>query len=599
MRKPDVTVTTYPEKNKGNPLFLRAAEVVLLGALALTLSGCQTLLGGEEGHATLPPSPEKLAEAPPPPRLADETAGKIFQHYLSASLAESRGDIQAAGQHYLRAMRADEDNTYLQDRAFSLLLAAGDYMGAVEVAKAIASTHEETQPLVSMLLTFDDAITGRHKQARERLATMRETAPDLIQFELIDHYIRLAQGEEPATLAAELQTFNVGAGMIVYKYYHLGRLHLRAGDRQAAMQAFRNGQLVDPSSLFIVTTLGDVLMAEGRHQEAIEVFEAFLNLNPDSLLIHAAMEEAENGKEVTLPEKTIEDDLAEVMFGLASMMIGQEVNITARQFLHLALMAKSEHQLARFMLGLVEEQDGNHALAMASYKKLRPGGDPYLSAQVRIGEVLFKTGKKDQAVAHMKELVRAYPDVPKLHQPLARLYHDMKNYEKAIRHYTALIETIDNPGRRHAPIYFARGAAHERLKNFEKAARDLEKSLELEPNNPVVLNYLGYMWLDQGHNLENAYGYIRQAAHLRPHDGAIVDSLGWAYFKRGQFETAIRYLEKAVSLLPNDPVINMHLGDAYSKVGRQEEARTKWQRALSLEPENPDDVQRLEKLLQK
>lgn len=573
----------------------------LLAALPL-LTACQTFLAGnapQSGDALPEKAPiqEDLAETPPAPKLGDKTAGRIFQHYLSATLAENRGDIEAAGQHYLRAMRADEDNTYLQDRAFALLLAAGNYMDAVEVAKVITSNQASTQPLVQMLLTFDDAITGKHEKAMVRLSDMRRNAPNLIQFELIEQYIRLAGGEDPETIAQDLKTFDVGAGMIVYKYHHLGRLHLRAGNREAALEALRSGQLVDPNALFIVTALGDVLMAEGRHDEAETLFEAFLNLNPDSLLIHAALKEAMEEKPVTLPEQTIEDDLAEVMFGLASLMIGQEVNITVRQFLHLALMARSEHQMARFMLGLVEEQDGNHQRALVSYKKIKPGSAPHLSAQVRMAEVLFKTGQREQAISHMQELVRDNPDVPRLHQSLARLHQDMQHYKKAARHYTELIKTIDDPRRRHAPLYFARGAAYERLQEFSKAARDLEMSLKLEPNNPVVLNYLGYMWLDQGKNLDSAYDHIRQAAHLRPHDGAIVDSLGWVYYKKGQFETAIRYLEKAVSLLPNDPVINMHLGDAYNKTGRDEEARVKWQRALNLNPENPAHVERLQNLL--
>ena len=585
--------TLYKDKTCG----LGQLPFVAVVAAALFLGGCAALGGNDQDSASLRLPDVAEEAASPSPRLDDDTAGRIFQHYLSASLAESRNDIAQAGQHYLRAMRADPENIYLQDRAFSLLLASGNYMGAVEVAKAISSAGENSQPLVQLLLTFDAAMTGKNAAALERLADMRQKAPDLIQFELIEQYIRLAQGEDIAKVTEKLKNFEVGAGMLVYKYYHLGRLHLRAGNRPEAIKAFRSGQLMDPSSLFVVTALGETLMAEGRYDDALQIYESFLDLNPDSLLIHAPLEKAIHKKPVTLETQETTDDLAEVMFGLASMMIGQEVNLTARQFLHLALMANSEHQLARFMLGLVEEQDGNLERALSSYKKINPGSAPYLSAQVRISEVLYKQGQKKAAISALEDLVNTNPDVHRLHQPLARLYHDEGNYQKAAEHYSQLIKTIDTPSRRHAPLYFARGAAYERMGSFEKAARDLETSLELEPSNPVVLNYLGYMWLDQGHNLENAYGYIRQAAQLRPHDGAIVDSLGWAYYKRGQFETAIHNLEKAVSLLPNDPVINMHLGQAYSKVGREQEARVKWQRALSLEPESQEDVKRLEELL--
>ena len=139
--------------------------------------------------------------------------------------------------------------------------------------------------------------------------------------------------------------------------------------------------------------------------------------------------------------------------------------------------------------------------------------------------------------------------------------------------------------RRHWSLLYSRGIALERSKQWARAETDFIKALELEPEQPYVLNYLGYSWVDQGIHLERATGMIEKAVELRPRDGFIVDSLGWAYFRIGDYGGAVRELERAVELRPQDPVINDHLGDAYWMVGRRLEARFQWRRALALEPE--------------
>jgi len=131
---------------------------------------------------------------------------------------------------------------------------------------------------------------------------------------------------------------------------------------------------------------------------------------------------------------------------------------------------------------------------------------------------------------------------------------------------------------------YARGISLEQTKQWPRAEADFLKALEFRPDQPYVLNYLGYSWVDQGLNLDKARGMIKKAVSLRPNDGYIVDSLGWAHYRLGEYADAVRELERAAELRPEDPVINDHLGDAYWRVGRQTEARFQWLRALGLEP---------------
>jgi Flp pilus assembly protein TadD len=130
-------------------------------------------------------------------------------------------------------------------------------------------------------------------------------------------------------------------------------------------------------------------------------------------------------------------------------------------------------------------------------------------------------------------------------------------------------------------LFYQLGISYERLKQWDKAEVAFLRALELSPNEPQVMNYLGYSWIDMNINLEEGMDMIRTAVELRPNDGYIVDSLGWAHFRQGQYEEAVRQLERAIELRPSDPTINDHLGDAYWRIGRTTEASFQWERALT------------------
>lgn len=179
---------------------------------------------------------------------------------------------------------------------------------------------------------------------------------------------------------------------------------------------------------------------------------------------------------------------------------------------------------------------------------------------------------------------------------LGNIQRSRKLYAEAIATYDRAIALVPKPDRRHWAYFYARGTSYERVKNWPKAEEDLKTALELYPDQPLVLNYLGYSWIDQGLHLDEGMSLIERAVAVKPDDGYIVDSLGWAHYKRGNFKEAVRYLERAVELRPDDPVLNDHLGDALWRVGREREARFQWDQSLSLKPE-PEDEMKIRKKL--
>jgi len=215
-------------------------------------------------------------------------------------------------------------------------------------------------------------------------------------------------------------------------------------------------------------------------------------------------------------------------------------------------------------------------------------------ARLRIAGNLEAAGKDDDAIDLLQRLSDQKPSRPDPLISLGDLLRSNKRFNEAVFAYDKAVSLLGDLKQRHWTVLYSRGIALERSRQWARAEKDLQQALKLNPDQPYVLNYLGYSWVDQGINLVRAEEMIKRAVKLRPNDGYIVDSLGWVLYRLMDFKGAVSHLERAVELRPEDPTINDHLGDAYWQVGRHDEARFQWQRALSLKPE-PDQVSAIEK----
>ena len=182
----------------------------------------------------------------------------------------------------------------------------------------------------------------------------------------------------------------------------------------------------------------------------------------------------------------------------------------------------------------------------------------------------------------LKILESEYPENRSVLNEIAQFYRTHERYEEAIEVYNKVVTSIVKENKDDWILYYFRGIVLDQEKRWPEAESDFKKALELNPNQPLVLNYLAYSWVEQGRNYKEAKIMLLRAVELRPNDGYIADSLGWALFKMGDGEEAVSILERAVQLQTKDWAINDHLGDAYWVVGRQNEARFQWRHALSL-----------------
>jgi Flp pilus assembly protein TadD len=280
---------------------------------------------------------------------------------------------------------------------------------------------------------------------------------------------------------------------------------------------------------------------------------------------------------------------AEALYGLGSAGSRQGDELPALVYLRLSLYLRPSSDLTAVTLASLFEQLKQGDQVIAAYQLVPESSPLKMGADIQIALELDGMGKADEAMRRLSDIVAARPHDVEALSALAELQRSGKKYVEAAATYDRAIAAVGIPQRDNWTLFYFRGICYERSKQWPKAEADFKKALELYPDQPLVLNYLGYSWVDQGLNLEDAFKMLRRAVELRPNDGYIVDSLGWAHFKLGQYAEAAETLEKAINLKPSDPVLNDHLGDAYWRVDRRIEAHFQWNHARDMGAD-PEDL---------
>ncbi len=282
------------------------------------------------------------------------------------------------------------------------------------------------------------------------------------------------------------------------------------------------------------------------------------------------------------------DGIAETFFSIAGALQGEASDTYTLLYSRMAEHLRPEFTDAILQSAGLLENLGQHDMAVEVFRRV-PRDDPaFHLAELGRAEALHAAGRTDAAVEVLESLTETHGDVSAVHVALGDILRRLERFEEATVAYdraVALFED-DEPGQ--WGVYFARGITHERSDEWKEAEADFRKALELRPNQPQVLNYLGYSYVELGENLDEALDLIERAVAAQPNSGYIVDSLGWVYYRLGRYEEAVEQLERATELLPTDPILTDHLGDALWAVDRKREAQFQWRRALSFDPEEKD-----------
>lgn len=508
--------------------------------------------------------------------------------YLAGRHAVSINDPKKAAEFYDVALKGDPNDPLVLDRAFMAALTAGDVDRAARLAERLVAV-EPGQRMARLTLALADIKSGRFAAAREQIAASAPGPFTALVGTLTSAWAAAGERDKELTLE-KIATFEGRTAFALFRSYHQGLMLDLLDDVDGADEAYAEAiSASGGSSVRVVEAYASFLQRQGRIDEAAAVLESFLAFAPDHPLVRSHLESLALGEPLPVPVRSAADGAAEALYGLGSALMQDTSSDLSEVYLHLALYLRPDFDIARSLLAGSYESRKRWQDAIDAYAKIERASPLYANARIQTAMALDRLDRTPEAVSMLRRLSR---DKPELIDPLVAIgdiYRSKEDYAEAIIHYESAIALArrlsSEPSERDWTLYYARGICFERLGEWEKAEGDLKVALRLSGDHPLVLNYLGYSWIEQHHRLDDALAMIEKAVERRPNDGFIVDSLGWARYRLGEYGLAVKYLERAVELQPDDPTINEHLGDALWKVGRKIEARFQWNHALAMNPE--------------
>lgn len=514
----------------------------------------------------------------------------LLGNYLAGRFATVNRDNKAAAQFYRRALRKDASNKVLLEQSFLLEINGRAWRKATDLARRLLR-YEPNHYTARLFLGSVALKAKRYRRAKLHFSKAGKGAIPQLTTELALAWTKIAQNKPEEALATiQLNNKKNANWLQLYRRYHNALIADVAGKHDIASRDYAYIFDKDQKALRIAISHTHHALQLGKYEKAKQILDAYSkeskgNLHPFVTDLYQQVEAKQKPGFVVTSATA---GLAEVFYGLGDALSSDGGVDYGAIYLKMALFLKPDMELVHVSLASIYERTKKYDLAIQIYSKIKKDSPLWPRVQLRKALNFNYIDKVDQATDLLKDMIKKRPGDMEPVETLGNILRVRKRFQEALKYYDIAVKNIQTPTRENWVQYYHRGISYERLNKWDKAEKDLQKSLELDPNQALVLNYLGYSWVDQNRNLDEAMELIRKAVKLRPNDGYIVDSLGWAYYRLGNFQNAVKHLEKAVSLKPDDPVINDHLGDAYWRVGRKLEAEYQWSQALSLKPEEKE-----------
>ena len=526
-------------------------------------------------------------EAAPSVDKPESAAEVPFGAYLAGRHAQQMRDYLAAASWFEDALKADPRSPELITRTFLMETSVGRFDRARPLAESELKL-DSTDAMADLVLLIERVKAGDKEGALARAEALPSDGVHRFLRPLAIAWTRMAVGDVTGAETA-LREFDKFNGFAPLKDFQLGLIDDVAGRADSAEDNFKktleaSGQL----NWRLTDTMANFYERHGRDDEAQALYKRFITDNAGSELAESVL--AGRPASPARPQiNSAEDGLAEALFDLASVVNQPETLDLALLYGRCALQLRPDMELAQLLVADVLSAQSKPEESIAILAEI-PRSSPYSwSARLRTAANLEMLDRTDEAITQLKEMAAEAPARAGAEMQLGDLLRGKKQFTEAAEAYDEAIQRFQAAGMPERwSLFYSRGIALERSGQWKRAEADLLHALELKPDQPLVLNYLGYSWIDRGENLERGLKMIEKAVELRPEDGYIVDSLGWAHYRLGDYASAVQYLEKAIELVPEDPTINDHLGDAYWQSERPVEARYQWRRALQFGPQDDE-----------
>lgn len=526
----------------------------------------------------------------------DSGIKKSYGAYLAGRVAHLRKNFNAAADYYIQALNDDPDNKELLGRIYVILASKGRIAEAAKYAE-ISLKHGDKNNFTYIIIAVDQMKKGRYEDVNKTITNLEGPVYKEFINPLISAWA-YAGMNQPDKALSELAAvskepsfralYNFHAGMIndYFDRTDAARKHYEVIVNEESLEmSFRSLQVI--TNFYLRNGEKDKAVAlAGKYNDEKLMVDMLKKLNDE---IKAA-DPAKTAKIINSPDI----GLSEALFSIAATLRQGPSGVDlAHIFISLSIYANPKYDLAKLLLADILESREMYAEANDVYNEIDEKSVAYFSAEIKKAGNYASMHDYENAEILLKSLALEAPNNYQILLDLGDILRMQDKSKEAIKYYEQALESLPGGASQQWVLYYALGVTYERSGNWQKAEENLLKAKEISQNNYLILNYLGYSWLKQGKNIEDAFGMIVDAYNQTPADGHITDSLGWAFYELGMYDQAVEYLEKAAELEPANALINDHLGDAYWQNGRRNEARFQWRHALTLE----DDTGEVDKQL--
>ncbi len=536
----------------------------------------------------------KTEEASPTVMFDPDTVSTFSGAFLAARTADVDHDYKTAIELYKKALQIEPGNPEIRQRLMISLLLSGDFKEGVKYANEL-KLDPSIERVTTVVRSMDAVSRGDYKGAEAILKYDGPNDLDRMMNDLLSAWSRLGAGRGKEALAM-VEKMKGPDWFRIFQNYHAGAIAIVNGNISSARKHLndavldKDGGATAPDTFMrSIMALARLEASQGNKQKALDAISVGDNLLPNYAPLKALRQSIESGEKPKQQVENAAQGAAAVLFSVGAALNRDGAEDIVSLYLQTANALDPDSPDTLVLLGGIAEKQEQMDRAIEFYQKVPADSPMRRISELQLGLALAQGGKVDEARKHLQQLITSDPSDIRSYLAYGSVLSDAKDYPAMAANYDKAVEAIGSlPGRSDWTVFFQRGIAYERLKKWDQAEPNFRKALELNPDQPQVLNYLGYSWIDMNKNLDEGLTMIKKAVDLRPDDGYIIDSLGWAYYRLNRFDDAVGELEKAAEIKAGDATINDHLGDAYWHVGRKLEAVYQWNRALNSQPEEAE-----------
>ena len=509
-------------------------------------------------------------------------------NYLASRFAQSQHDWEHANKFIHKLINAGISQDKILQRAMILAMGSGNTDDAIKLAKRIQAQDPDSENTVAKVFLIAESMQqDNYEQAAKIFDKLSQDATTQFIGPFIKGWVRAGQKKLDIK---KLKNNTV-------QLYHAILISDFLGNHNDIEKMIDKALKVEDINLHERERIADLYGHVGLKKKALDLYDTIIKKQPENEAIKNKIENLKQNTNEPLFKKvkTARYGMAKAFHDISNILYNENNEESARVFGHLALFLEPDLTSTKFLLAEIAINHEQYEEAISMFRSVAKSDKAYVEAQHEIADVYEKMEEYEKALNLLNTISKKHQDVDTLIK-IGNLYRHQERFEKSLISYNKAYEKLGRKiNKEYWHLHYVRGISYEQVGQWEKAEAELKAALELQPDHPYILNYLGYAWADQGIHLQEALKMIQRAVELRPADGYITDSLGWVLYKVEDYEKAIPVLERAVELRPYDPTINDHLGDAYWKVGRHLEARFQWKRAQN----HSEDEEQLEKIKSK